>query len=103
MRFIEGKANVVADTLSRVKTPASAVSAPPTVLDIFVTTLGSGVDFTAMAKDQKTDIEMHLDPDLETSSAELVYGAPLTIPGEYLAQSEDQSVTHQLTKLRNFV
>lgn len=41
--------------------------------------------------------------DLETSSAELVYGAPLTIPGEFLAQSEDQSVTHQLTKLRNFV
>ena len=58
MRFIEGKANVVADTLSRVQTSASAVSAPPTVLDIFVTTLGSGIDFTAMAQDQKTDIEM---------------------------------------------
>ena len=41
--------------------------------------------------------------DLGTSSAELVYGAPLTIPEEFLAKSEDASVAHQLSRLRRFV
>ena len=55
IRYVQGKLNIMADALSRVKTSVSTVSALPTVLDVFVTTSGEGVDFTAMAQDQQTD------------------------------------------------
>ena len=41
--------------------------------------------------------------DLGTSSVELVYGAPLTVPGEFITKSEDPTISQQLTNLRQFV
>ena len=41
--------------------------------------------------------------DLETSSAELVYGTALTIPGEFATQSEEIPVAQQLERLRGIV
>ena len=41
--------------------------------------------------------------DLGTSSAELVYGTPITVPGEFVATSDDPSVVEELSRLRQFV
>ena len=40
---------------------------------------------------------------LGTSSAELVYGSTLTIPGEFIAKSDDPTIKQHLTDLRQFV
>ncbi|GFR82532.1 Pol polyprotein [Elysia marginata] len=70
---VSGKSNMVADCLSR-----AALS--NVVLDI---------DYDAMAKAQKEDKDIKAFPtaiteDLGTSAAELVYGTPLSVPGEFI-------------------
>ena len=41
--------------------------------------------------------------DLGTSSAELVYGAPLTLPGEFVTRTEDPTIAQHLQRLRETV
>ena len=54
IRYIEGKANVVADALSRIALPPDAVS----TLQAAVNAVGpQGVDFVALARDQTADAD----------------------------------------------
>ena len=41
--------------------------------------------------------------DIGTSSAELVFGAPLTVPGDFISASLSQSTGDRLRQLRNVV
>ena len=41
--------------------------------------------------------------DLGTSPAELVYGANLTVPGDFITRPDDLTVAHELARLREKV